>query len=238
MRVIDLRLVRLHAIRQLATLLMKYFHGDAMTAAERVYAHVRDGILDGTMRGGSRLGEAAIATALGVSRTPVREAMRKLGADGYVELRPHAGAVIRPWNPVEVRSSFAIRADIEGQAASRAALSITPQELTGLERLCARMETPSEAAERSALNRELHQTILQISGLVHAERIAMQLADIALLTLTFHRFTPEQAERSDSDHRMLMMAFRIRDADYAQAVMRAHILTAAAVLDDVSLSRE
>lgn len=209
-----------------------------MTAAERVYAHIRDGILDGTLRSGTRLGEAAIAATLGVSRTPVREAMRKLGADGYIDLRPHAGAVIRPWDPAEVRSSFAIRADIEGQAASRAARAITAAELAGLEQLCERMETPAEAADRSALNRELHQTILRISGLRHAERIAMQLADIALLTLTFHRFSPAQAERSDSDHRMLLMAFRIRDADYAQAVMRTHILTAAAVLDDVSRLRE
>ncbi|WP_136684337.1 GntR family transcriptional regulator [Falsirhodobacter xinxiangensis] len=208
-----------------------------MTATERVYAHIRDQILAGTLRPGARLGEAGIAADLGVSRTPVREALRKLSADGYTDLRPHAGAAVRLWDPAEVRSSFAIRADIEGQAAARTAQTITTGQLAGLEQLCARMEAPGAVAQRSELNRELHQTILRISGLVHAERIAMQLADIALLTLTFHSFSNAQAERSDSDHRMLLMAFRIRDADYAQAVMRTHILTAAAVLDDVSRSR-
>lgn len=206
------------------------------TATERVYAHIRDGILIGTHAPGAKLGEAALAAALGVSRTPVREALGKLAADGYVELRPHAGACIRPWNPAEVRSSFTIRADVEGQAAAHAARRITSAEIADLEQICDRLESPAEPASRSALNRELHLRILRISGLGHAEKIAMQLMDLALLTLTFRQFSPAQAVRSDSDHRMLMLAFRNRDGDYAQAIMRAHILTAAAVLEDLTRS--
>lgn len=208
-----------------------------VTAMDRVYVHVRDHILAGDFKPGQHLGEAALATLLDVSRTPVREALRKLAADGYVDLRTHAGAAVRLWDPAEIRSSFAVRADIEGRAAMKAAERITPVQLAELEGLCARIEATNEAqgeqsSTRSELNRQMHVLILRISGLAHAEKIAMQLMDVAVLAVTFSQFSAEQAARSDSDHRLLMTAFRQRDGELAQAVMRAHILAAAAVLDE------
>lgn len=215
-----------------------------LTATDRVYLHVRDHILLGDFKPGERLAEATLAAKLDVSRTPVREALRKLAADGYVDLRTHAGAVVRLWDHAEIRSSFEVRADIEGRAAMKAAERITPAQLAELDDLCARIEVTSrsdtgeQSSTRSELNRQMHVQILRISGLAHAEKIAMQLMDVAVLAVTFSQFSPEQAARSDSDHRLLMTAFRQRDGELAQAVMRAHILAAAAVLDARKLAEQ
>lgn len=207
----------------------------AETATDKVYAFVRDRILAGGYGSSTRLGEAALAEELGVSRTPVREAMRKLASDGYIELRPHVGAIVRPWNPEEVQSSFLIRADIEGHAAARAAERITNAEVAELAALCMQIEAATDmsgAASRSALNRALHARILNISGLSHADKIATQLMDLAVLTFTFSNFTAEEVRRSDSDHRLLIRAFRARDPLLAQSAMRTHILTAAVVHEE------
>ena len=200
------------------------------TAVARAYQHVRDGIVAGQYTWGDKLGEAGLASELGVSRTPVREALRNLAAEGYIEVRPNAGAVVRRWDPEEVTSSFEIRADIEGNAASRCAQRIQPEELRELVELCDRMETTDDPGERSRLNRALHLRILRISGIAHAEKTVMQLTDLALLTMTYQQFSAEDTQRSDSDHRLLLRAFRLADGALAQAVMRVHILAAAAVL--------
>ena len=207
-----------------------------MTAMQRAYDHVRDCILSGRFSPSERLGEVTIATELGVSRTPVREALRNLAADGFIELRPHVGAIVRPWNFEELYSSFVIRADIEAQAAAHAARRITKDEIEELAALCDLMERESDHDEtpapqpRSTLNRQLHLRILQISGLPHAERTATQLMDLAVLTMTFNQFDEEEGHRSNSDHRILLHAFRLKDDLLAHSVMRTHILTAAAIL--------
>lgn len=207
---------------------------------QRVYTHVRDCILSGSFSTAERLGEANIAKELGVSRTPVREALRNLAADGFIELRPHAGAIVRPWNMDELLSSFIIRADIEALAAAHAARRITTGEIDELTRLCNLMEQPASGQEtstqqsRSTLNRQLHLRILQISGLAHAERTATQLMDLAVLTMTFNRFTGEEVARSNDDHRILLRAFRLRDDLLAHSIMRTHILTAGAILRETN----
>jgi DNA-binding GntR family transcriptional regulator len=206
------------------------------TAMQRVYTHIRDCILSGTFRTAERLGEVNLATELGVSRTPVREALRNLAADGFIELRPHAGAIVKPWKLDELLSSFVIRADIEAQAAAHAARRITPSEIDELAALCDLMEQSDSHDEalapqsRSTLNRQLHLRVLQISGLAYAERTAMQLMDLAVLTMTFNRFGGEEVHRSNEDHRILLRAFRLKDELLAHSVMRTHILTASAIL--------
>jgi len=214
------------------------------TAMQRVYSHVRDCILSGRYVSHDRLGEMAIATELGVSRTPVREALRNLAADGFIELRPHVGAIVRPWNFEELYSSFVIRADIEAQAAAHAAKRITAAEIDELSALCDMMERTDSGSEapaphsRSTLNRHLHVRILQISSLTYAERTATQLMDLAVLTMTFNHFGPDEVHRSDSDHRVLLRAFRLKDDLLAHSLMRTHILTAASVLRERELGAQ
>jgi DNA-binding GntR family transcriptional regulator len=207
-----------------------------LTAMQRVYSHVRDCILSGTFAAAERLGEVSIARELGVSRTPVREALRNLAADGFIELRPHAGAIVRRWNLDELLSSFIIRAEIEAQAAAYAARRVVADEIEELAAICDLMERPQShngalaPQSRSTLNRQFHVRILQISRLTHAERTATQLMDLAVLTMTFNRFDKDEVDRSNGDHRVLLRAFRLKDELLAHSIMRTHILTAAAIL--------
>ena len=94
-------------------------------SADRVYDTVRQGILDGTYAQGARLGEADLADSLGVSRTPVREALRRLGSEGLLATLPNKGARVRTWTAGELGDIFDLRALLEGHAAARAATRVT-----------------------------------------------------------------------------------------------------------------
>ena len=137
------------------------------------------------------------------------------------------------WGVVKEAARHVLRRPVVGiAAAARTADRIIEAELTELTDLCNRMEGQVTAAERSSLNRSLHLRILRISGIADAEKIAMHLSDLAVQTMTYMRFSAHDTTRSDSDHRLLLRAFRLRDAKLAQAVMRAHILAGAAVLSE------
>src|SRR5512136_1769949 len=90
-------------------------------AVDRVYARLRSGILDGSYPQGARLGEVELAETLGVSRTPVREALRRLGSEGLVETLPNKGARVRTWSPQELDAISDLRALLEGHGAALAA---------------------------------------------------------------------------------------------------------------------
>src|SRR6202050_3223278 len=96
-----------------------------MRAAERAYSAVRDGILQGRYNAGSRLTEQELASALGVSRTPVREALRRLHAEGLVEFEPNHGAVVALFELEDAEEIFELRALLEPISARRAAERVT-----------------------------------------------------------------------------------------------------------------
>ena len=102
---------------------------------EAVYRHLKDLLLSGRFSPGERLSEPLLAQELGVSRTPVREALMRLAEEGLVELVPGKGARVRVFAPEEVEEVYGVRALLEGEAAREAALRATPWELAELERL-------------------------------------------------------------------------------------------------------
>ena len=114
--------------------------GGAVTAAaDRAYGALRDGILDGRYGFGDKLGEIEIAEELGLSRTPVREALRRLGSEGLIEVLPNRGARVRTWTAQDLEETYELRAVLEGLAARRAATRIDPAALDEMDRLAATM---------------------------------------------------------------------------------------------------
>src|SRR5439155_14687190 len=89
-------------------------------------------VLSGDIPSGTRLRQSALAAEFGVSRTPIREALRKLQASGLVELQPHRGALVRGLSAREIRDAYEVRAELEGLAAELAAQRIQQQQLEGL----------------------------------------------------------------------------------------------------------
>ncbi len=127
-------------------------HFRLMRAAQRAYATVRDGILRGEYRAGSRLTEQELAQAAGVSRTPVREALRRLHAEGLVNFEPNHGAVVAMFELEDAEEIFELRALLEPISARRAAERATPRNGRGAACLGAKAEAGIDAPNRRALD--------------------------------------------------------------------------------------
>lgn len=210
------------------------FKVDKETAAERVYRSVRNSISSGRFAIGERLIEGPLAEMVEVSRTPVREALRRLASEGFVTLSPHAGAIVKGWSEREVRDVFETRALIESAAAGLAARHAGPEDVGRLTELTERMEAAARAAPLDVMgyseaNRAFHAEILRLSGNRRMEEIALMLMDLGFLVRSFTQFDPEDVDRSLSDHRQLVTAIDIADERWAEALMRSHILAAARI---------
>jgi len=207
---------------------------EKQTVAERVYGQVREGISTGRFAVGERLIEGTLAEELEVSRTPVREALRRLASEGFVLLSPHAGAIVKGWSEREVREVFETRALIEGTAAGLAARHARPDDVRRLDEMAARMEPAAKASPRdvmaySVANRAFHTEILRLSGNRRMQDIALNLMDLGFLVRSYAQFEIEDVDRSLSDHRQLVTAIGSGDEECAKALMRAHILAAARI---------
>lgn len=206
-----------------------------MNAAEAAYTTVRDGIVRGDHPAGTRLREQDLAARLGISRTPVREALRRLQADGMVTLEPRRGALVANWSAGELDEIFELRALVEGYSARRAATRITDVELAELERLCAAMEEVASAPQPDheavgVLNSRFHQQIHRAANGRYVSGMLASLIKTALVMRTFHRYTPEELQRSMGHHRELAAALTARRPDWAEAVMHAHVEAARVTL--------
>ena len=205
--------------------------------AESVVDNLRGLILRGRYATGARLGEVELAATLGVSRTPVREALRLLAAEGLVELTPNKGARVAAWTAAELEEVFVLRAQVEGLAARRAAERVTAAELDELERLA--VEHAEATATRAGrdldrvyeLNGEFH------AGVVGAAAVGSSLTAVVgslvhsvVLHRTLHTFDDLAMERSSRHHLEIVAAMRNRDPEWAECVMRSHLLAARAAL--------
>jgi DNA-binding GntR family transcriptional regulator len=199
-------------------------------AAEKAYAVIRARILSGDFSRGERLREEELAQMAGVSRTPIREALRRLDAEGLVEFLPNRGASVTAWTEQELDNLYEARALIEGYAAERAAARISLAELDQLSKLARQMhelDSSSDSAdEMTRLNSEFHRIITAASGNSHLESLVRGLTDAALVYRTFRHYTPERLLASKFHHEEIVTALRARDGAWASAMIRAHILAA------------
>lgn len=205
--------------------------------SESVVDRVRGLILGGTYAAGDRLGEVELAAALGVSRTPIREALRLLASEGLVELTPNKGARVVTWSAAELEEIFALRAQVEGLAARRAAERVTAAELDELEKLAvehgaATAAGPARDLDRVyELNSRFHAGVVQAAGGgTSLTGVVGSLVHSVVLYRTLHTFGDEAMERSSRHHLEIVAALRNRDPEWAECVMRSHLLAARAEL--------
>ncbi|MEV0667914.1 GntR family transcriptional regulator [Actinomadura luteofluorescens] len=205
-------------------------------AVDRVYARLRADILDGVHPPGARLGEAELAEATGSSRTPVREALRRLEVEGLVEVLPHRGARVPDWTPEDLEEIYDLRMLLESAAARRAASRVTTADVDRMDVLCALMETAVEPGagqdlDRVAeLNAEFHDIVRAAAASGRLVSMLNAVVQLPLVMRTFHRYSPADLARSSAHHRELAAALRAHDGTWAESVMRAHVLAAKAVL--------
>ena len=212
---------------------------DSQAAVDRVYAELRQRILDGTYAQGARLGEADLADGLGVSRTPVREALRRLGSEGLLSTLPNKGARVRTWTASELGDITDLRALLEGHAAARAATRVTEDDLRTMEDLVSRMEaaTQEEAATPdidliTELNGAFHGAIITAAGNSLLPELMRSLIHVPVVSRTFRLYSPARMRLSMRQHRDVLDALTARDPAWAEAVMRVHILSTRAIMTD------
>jgi DNA-binding GntR family transcriptional regulator len=168
-----------------------------------------------------------------VSRTPVREALRKLAADGLVEITTNKGARVVEHPRADLDSIFAIRAHVEGIAARTAADRATDEDIDRLEAIATELDAHSDAGrldEVYRLNAEFHGLLNALTGSSVVISTVNQLIHASVLFRTLHAFDEAARRRSCAHHHEIVAALRARDPEWAEAVMHAHLYSARASL--------
>lgn len=198
-----------------------------VSRAERVYRLLREGIRGGVYRPGQRLRETQLAAELATSRTPVREAIRRLEADRLVENMPGRGYAVTQLDEARIRELYQFRAALEGAAAELAALQATELDLATLAATLDAMRAAAEDAPRAAaLNRRFHQAIYDAARNAFLNQAIGAMSDVmALLPGTTYR-QPGRMAQVVLEHEAVLEAIRRRDPAAANAAMRAHIQAA------------
>ena len=200
---------------------------DGLSRAERVYRHLRDGIRAGTYRAGQRLREVEIAGALKTSRTPVREAIRRLEADRLVEDVAGAGLTVRQLDRQRVLELYMFRAAMEGTAAEWAAMHATELDIAELSETLGQMRMVAHDPRRAALlYRRFHEGIYRAARNSFLDHVIASTSDfMALLPGTTHD-RPGRAAQVLLEHERVLEAIAARDPERAARAMRDHIQAA------------
>jgi DNA-binding GntR family transcriptional regulator len=192
--------------------------------ADFAYDTLRDAIWEGRIGRGERIREEDIARTLGVSRTPVREALQRLQQRGLLVNRLGRGLTVAELSKREVIELYAMREILEGSAARFAAQHATGPEieiLYGLQRELG--SAPDHALRLVTLNRRFHQAIYDAAHNQYLTQALDALHDsMALLHSTTFR-APKRRRESDEEHRRIVAAIERHDADAAEAAAREHI---------------
>lgn len=209
--------------------------GEQMSAMERSYRYVRSAIVEGRIGPGARLPEEEIAALAGVSRTPVREALRRLALEGFVEVLPNRGARVLDWDEPDVINVFQIRAQLEPFAASLAAINRSAEQLAELHELAERMFRLVELGRIDELadrNARFHEVLLEASGNPRLLQVTRPLLLRPLALRVYQHYDAEALRRAMTYHREIANAVEAKDPPWAQATMSGHIHAGEALLRD------
>lgn len=207
-----------------------------MAAGEDVYEQLLAGLLTGTYPTGSRLREEVLAASLGTSRTPIRQALQRLHAEGLVEIQPNRGALVTEYSDREVDQIFELRAMLEGYAAREAAAHISSEQADALAAVADQMERRLEVggdadiSEISQLNLQFHRSVHSASG---NRLLGVLLTGVIRLPLVIHSFrnySPDEMRRSLAHHREIAAAIAAGESAWAESVMHSHVHAAHASL--------
>ena len=212
---------------------MGALRGDgARSGPSRVFERLRRLILDGEYGPKERLIEEQLAERLGVSRTPVRQALTMLESEGLVEIIPNRGALVCSFGMDEVWDIYDLRAVLEGHAARRAATRIEAGELARMRELASEMEGLSdrEFAGREeeirllvTLNNEFHGIILTASRNNRLGHLLRHTVELPLVFKAFFWYGTHERLVSNHYHRQILNALEKGDAERAEIVMREHV---------------
>lgn len=195
-------------------------------AADRVYTHVKQAVLDRSYEGGTLLTEGDLAEAVGVSRTPVREGLLKLEAEGLIKLYPKKGALVLPVSAQEITDVVETRLLVE-QHAARKVVPAPSELLERLAGLLAEQRAHAAAGDLAALaasDRGFHAEIVRGAGNQILDRLYDQLRDRQLrMGVAVMHAHPERVAKNIAEHTEIYQALCGGDVDSAAAAVRRHV---------------
>ncbi len=202
---------------------------------------LRRRILSHALLPGQRLDEAALAADLGISRTPLREALKILSAEGLVHIKPRRGCFVAELTLDDLDEIFPIMAMLEGRVAYEAALKVRPEDLKRLDALHEKLEKHAAARDVDRyyeVNYVFHDALQELAGNRWLQHMIGDLRK--LLRLSRHRSLRLEGRQQESlaEHRALMDALHRRDAQTAEEVMKNHLLAQLVALRRMAARQE
>ena len=207
--------------------LRKTYQKNTISVREKAYEFLKSSVLSGHFNPGERLTEEHLAKKLGVSRTPVREALHKLESEGLIKALETRGFIVSRDSKDEVEELFELRAILEGYALRIISERISKEDL---ERLNGFIERAENALKRERIeevfkwNTKFHDTLHGI--VVEKKRLHRLLVNIRKYVLRYRRDTlqyPDGGKRTVDGHRKILLALRLKDPDLCERMMREHI---------------
>lgn len=208
------------------------------TASEYVEATLRAAILSGRLAGGLALRQEELAEIFGVSRMPVREALRQLEAQALVDFVPHRGAVVTEISADDAADNYAIRLALEPMALSLSIPHLTEPDFTLAADLIAEMDEEADPGRMGELNRRFHLSLYARAGRAKLLLLVEQQLAAADRYLRFHLAAKGREHMSQQDHRAMLKAARDHDAAAAVQVLERHLRTAADTIAAFFASRD
>jgi GntR family transcriptional regulator, vanillate catabolism transcriptional regulator len=190
---------------------------------DQIFCRIKTMIVDGTLLPGERIVPEQLAREMGVSRTPLLSALKRLSQERLITWRSRRGVFVRRLSKRELAMVFEVREVLEGLAARRAAALITPQQLQLLRGLFAGIDTTDTPANRRAyLSQDylFHAGILEIAG---SSPLTEATHSVSILVLAFGAGLIKSIDDGLAEHAAIFEALEQRDPEAAEAAMRAHI---------------
>lgn len=203
-----------------------------LPAGEHAYRAIRAAIVSGELPEGERLVEERLSQDLGLSRTPVRDAIRRLTLEGFIERQEGYNTRVATFPADEMEQTFHIRQFLESYAAERAAKLATLEDISAIRSLADEIGrlTPPRTLEDyqriSAANEAFHRKIVEVSRSPRLTAHMTMAFDIGMVDRTYRRYSEEELIRSAKHHREIADAIAAHAPEWARTAMQTHVRAA------------
>ncbi|SEC23096.1 DNA-binding transcriptional regulator, GntR family [Nocardioides exalbidus] len=199
--------------------------GGEVTYADRSVAVLRAMILDGSLSPGERLNEVHLSQALGISRGPLREALRRLASEGLLDLVPHRGAFVSSFDPVQLAELYQLRIALETHAAR---LVAELDDRSGVEELARALDDAAALLDEQdsaayPTDQDFHGTLMRLAANTALREAADSVSARMSLARSRSASQPARARAALAEHRDILVALVEGDADRAASLLRAHL---------------
>ena len=206
---------------------------DSNGAVDIAYRHIRGAIIRGELASGEILLEARLAERIGVSRTPVREALSRLASEGLITLGRYRRAQVASFSMTDVAEVFRLRGKLEGHAARRACRRISEEDIARLEAIEDEMEAAfaelgwhRHLPHFDELNNAFHGIIARAADSPRLEKILASSLELPASIFNYYKEAlDERTERTHRQHREIIAALKARNPDWVEAAMSAHLFS-------------